>query len=145
MDATQQAREYFLDSYTCAQAVFKALVEHYDLEAKEMVYLAAGFGGGIGKQGMTCGCVSGAVMAIGAIERQREREQVKHLEVCYDTAGEFVKRFKDEFDSILCKELIGYDLSVSSELQAARNDGVFRNTCPDFVQKAVSIVLEMYE
>ncbi len=145
MDASQKAREYFLSIYNCSQSVFKAIMENFDLAEKDMVHLAAGFGGGIGKRGLTCGCISGAVMAIGAIEKQKEQDQEKHLDASYDAAGEFVKRSKKEMGSTLCKELIGYDLSSDLELQAARDQGVFRDICPTFVKRTVNIVLRLYD
>jgi len=57
---------------------------------------------------------------------------------------ELIKKFIDKFTalhgSIECKELIGYDLSKSSDLESARESGVFQNKCPGFVYDSARIL-----
>lgn len=64
----QRARKNFSRGYNCAECVTEAVLTFVDTglppEAKKM---ATGFGGGVGLYGDTCGALTGAVMAVGAV------------------------------------------------------------------------------
>jgi len=64
----QRARKNFSLGYNCAECVTEAVLSIVDTglppEAKKM---ATGFGGGVGLYGDTCGALTGAVMAVGAV------------------------------------------------------------------------------
>ena len=65
MSHSRKAIELFNNDYNCCQAVLGAL--HYELhiDYDTAINIGAAFGGGIGRQGLTCGAVSAAYMAIG--------------------------------------------------------------------------------
>ena len=58
----------------------------------------------------------------------------------YTLVKEFIDRFTTLHGSTECKELIGYDLSDSGELNLARESGVFKNKCPSFVYDSARIL-----
>lgn len=64
----QRARKNFSLGYNCAECVTEAVLTLVEtglpVEAKKM---ATGFGGGVGLYGDTCGALTGAIMAIGAV------------------------------------------------------------------------------
>jgi C_GCAxxG_C_C family probable redox protein len=64
----QRARKNFSLGYNCAECVTEAVLTLVDTglppEAKKM---ATGFGGGVGLYGDTCGALTGAIMAVGAV------------------------------------------------------------------------------
>lgn len=64
----QRARKNFSLGYNCAECVTEAVLTFVDTglppEAKKM---ATGFGGGVGLYGDTCGALTGAVIAVGAV------------------------------------------------------------------------------
>ncbi len=64
----QRARKNFSLGYNCAECVTEAVLTFVDTglppEAKKM---ATGFGGGVGLYGDTCGALTGAIMAVGAV------------------------------------------------------------------------------
>ena len=67
--------------------------------------------------GDTCGCVSGALMAIGLKYGHwapGDRETKKRLRA---KAAEFEKRFIERNNSLICKNILGYDLTVPEEFQ----------------------------
>jgi len=63
-----RARKKFILGYNCAECVTEAVLTLVDTglppEAKKM---ATGFGGGVGLYGDTCGALTGAIMAVGAV------------------------------------------------------------------------------
>jgi len=85
----------------CCQAVLGCCCEEFGL-SEEMAYkLGAFFGGGM-RRGEVCGAVTGALMALGLkYGDENNRKSQKSLE--------FLKTFRQEYGSILCKELIPQD------------------------------------
>ena len=62
------AMENFRNGLNCAEAVYEALLRSGALKApKETLAMATGFGGGGGLSGNTCGALSAAIMACGAV------------------------------------------------------------------------------
>ena len=63
-----RARKNFSKGFNCAECVLEAVFEHFDTDLpKDALKLATGFGGGVGLFGDSCGAITGAVMAVGAV------------------------------------------------------------------------------
>jgi hypothetical protein len=64
-----------------------------------------------------------------------------------DRGYALVRQFAEEFaarnGSIICKELLGYDLSTPEGLARAREKGLFSDLCPKLVQSAVEVLEQM--
>jgi len=143
-DAVASALKYFSSDHNCAQSVLRSLLEHKKLYFKEATRVAAGFGGGIAREGQTCGAVTGAIMAIGAIEGRLVPEFLDHKKATYEIGKRFLKHFKEKHKTCLCKELIGYDVGDPEQYREAEKKGVFRDLCTSFVEDAVRIVLDLF-
>jgi C_GCAxxG_C_C family probable redox protein len=65
MNHPDHAVELFNAGRNCSQAVLMAFAGELGLEPDAAARLAAGFGGGMGRMGHTCGAVSGAVLVRG--------------------------------------------------------------------------------
>jgi len=87
-----------------------------------------------------CGAVSGALLTIG-LKYGPENPENEDLKVRnYKIAQEFISAFKKRNGSVNCTELIRFDLSDESQLNLARQSGVFQTTCPKYVSDAVEIL-----
>ena len=53
--------------------------------------------------------------------------------------------YKSAHGSINCTKLLGFDLSKQSELEKARNSGLFKSLCPLLVKSAVEITEKLLE
>lgn len=110
--------------------------------------LAAGLGrgmaGGIGGTGQVCGAVSGAVMVIGlkTTDTNNINDMAAGLKTM-ETAQEFLLRFKEKHSSILCRELIGHDISTPENREAAMKANAYAN-CPNFIESAVTILEQIF-
>jgi C_GCAxxG_C_C family probable redox protein len=63
-----RARRNFSKGYNCSECVMEAVLESVDTGLpKETHKVATGFGGGVGLFGDTCGAITGAVTALGAV------------------------------------------------------------------------------
>ena len=93
--------------------------------------------------GETCGAVTGAFMAIGLKYGKTKAEDEGARDKTYELASKFVARFKDRHGSIVCKELLGYNLSNPQEREAVKEKGLFDTLCPQFVRDATEILEEI--
>ena len=67
-DIKERARKNFSKGYNCAECVLEAVLTHVDTGLPKTVQkMATGFGGGVGLYGDTCGAITGAVLAVGAV------------------------------------------------------------------------------
>jgi C_GCAxxG_C_C family probable redox protein len=138
----QTAQDRFSQGFSCSQSVFCAFASKFGLADETALKLASPFGGGVAHQGQVCGAVTGALMALGLA---RGSATVDKKDETYRMAEGFVRRFQERHETILCRELIGYDLRVPTESQAAREQGVFTTLCPAFVGSAVEIAVEILD
>jgi len=127
----------------CSQAVLTAYCERFGLERSMALKLAQGFGGGMGRMGGTCGAVTGAYMVLGLAQKMWDENPRQSLDRTYEVVREFNQRFKALHGSVICKELIRYDLSTSIGLTEARKKKIFTTICPDFVSDSVKILEAM--
>jgi C_GCAxxG_C_C family probable redox protein len=141
---SERAIALFNEGHNCAQSVLLAMFEHWNGKSELIPKIATAFGGGIGRCGSVCGALTGGAMALGIRYGTNEPSLKKRLK-SYNIAREFYKRFEKDHGSVLCRELIGYDLSKPEELKIANKSKVFEEKCTDFVKKAVEILTELCE
>ena len=63
MSRADIAKQNFLKGYTCAQAVLLAFSDITGADEETAMKISLPFGGGMGRMRLTCGAVSGMVMA----------------------------------------------------------------------------------
>lgn len=124
----------------CSQAVLSSFGEEFGLENNLALKLAQGFGGGMGRAGKTCGAVTGAYMVLGLAQTQSSQNPRKNIEKTYTLVQQFNQEFESLYGSVLCRQLIGYDLSTPEGLAEAREKTVFSSKCPEFVRDSVKIL-----
>ncbi len=80
------------------------------LDGEDFWVLAAGLGGGIGRQ-LTCGTVTGGVLAIGLAVARRERLGRDSAGVLWShtlpKVSELTRRFEERFGALDCRTLTG--------------------------------------
>lgn len=103
----ERAKELFLEGYNCSQAVFVAYADKYGLDKELALRLSASFGGGMGRMREVCGAVSGMMMVAGMETGQVKPRDAESKKANYDMVQKLAKRYKEEYGSIICKELLG--------------------------------------
>jgi len=140
MSRPEEAAAIFKKGFNCSESVLSVFAKDYGLSVSKAQKIASGFGGGIGRMAETCGAVTGAVMAIGLHSGMYyPKDPFKSNEVTYQLVGEFLRRFKAKHNTVICRELLGYDISNRQTLLEVRKLGLFRSVCPQFVKDAVEI------
>jgi C_GCAxxG_C_C family probable redox protein len=140
MDNVQQAIECFKEGFSRSQAVLSAFSEPLGMDRITALKISQSFGGGMAHMGETCGAVTGAFMVIGLQYGRTRADDDLAKEKTYELVQEFVKRFKSQHGSTVCKELLGYDLSKDEEVKEAQEKQLFDELCPKFVQTAAEII-----
>jgi C_GCAxxG_C_C family probable redox protein len=143
MSDCEIAKSSFLQGFNCSQAVFSTLATQFGIDRDAALRIAGLFGGGIGRSGETCGAVTGALMVLGLKYSYIDPADAQAKEQAYAQAQEFLRRFQARHGTVMCKHLIGYDVSTPEGLQQAREQKVFHSICPAFVGSAVEIVEQM--
>jgi len=141
----QKVDQYMQLSHHCAQSSFMALKEIFGLRGEQVVKALTPMPG-IAERGETCGAVTGPLMAMGLIYG-RDIHQLEQWDTYQESlvpAGEFCKRFEEEFGTTLCHEVqqgkFGrcYRLTDPGELQEFQNDGATEK-CSEVVRRAVQL------
>ena len=145
MSSVGRALSYFEEDFSCSQAVLSAYGPQFGLDREMALKVAGAFGGGMGRLGETCGAVTGAFMVIGLKYGKTRTEDEQTKDQAYRLVQEFAHEFKSRNESIVCRELLGCDISTAEGLSAARQKGLFAVLCPKFVQDAAEILDQLLE
>ena len=128
-DRIETALSRFAEGFNCSQAVLSAYAEGMDEETA--LKIASGFGGGMGRMAETCGAVTGAMMVLGlkfgAVSPDREAKERGYAKV-----KEFADRFKARNGSLVCRDLLGCDISTPEGHQIAKEKSLFTTVCPKY-------------
>jgi len=143
MDRAENAVTLFNQGFACAPAVFAPFSEGIGVEPKTALKIACGFGAGMGQMGKTCGAATGAFMVIGLKYGKGTPAEEPLKQQTYALVREFTKKFEAINGTLVCRELIGYDLTTEEGLKAARASGIFRKSCLKYIRDAVMILEDM--
>lgn len=142
MNFKEKALSYFNSNYNCSQAVFATFAPQLGLSEEHALKIGTQFGGGA-RCGQICGAVSGALMVLGLKHGHYHADDNEEKAKAYRLAVEFNKRFCEENGSIVCKELLGYDLSVLEEMNQIKEKNLFATVCPKMIMDATEILENM--
>ena len=140
MDRVELAVSLFQKGFSCSQALVAAYCECFGLEREVALRVAAGFGGGMGRMAETCGAVTGAFILIGLKYGSAESKDRQAKENTYKAVRELAQRFKACHDSLVCRELLGCDISTPEGFQHAKEQKLAATVCATLVRDAAQIV-----
>jgi C_GCAxxG_C_C family probable redox protein len=143
MDRVELAVSLFKEGFSCSQALLAAFGDRFGVDREIALRIAAGFGGGMGRMAQTCGAVTGAFMLIGLKFGSIDAKDRQAKEKAQTVVREFAKRFISRNDFLLCRELLGCDISTPEGSQFAKEKKLFATNCPKYVKVAAEIVDEM--
>jgi C_GCAxxG_C_C family probable redox protein len=143
MDRADTAAEYMRGGFNCAQSVVKAFASELEVTEDAGVRLASSFGGGMGRNGYVCGALSGAALVIGARYGNIDPADTGARDRAYAAMSRLMEKFREEHHTLLCRELISFEINTPEGYQRAREAGVFQNKCPLFILSAGRILEEI--
>ncbi|MDA3851285.1 MAG: C-GCAxxG-C-C family protein [Spirochaetaceae bacterium] len=142
MNRRDEAIEIFNCGFNCSQAVLSVFCDHLDFDKETALKISTGFGGGM-RKGEVCGAVTGAIMVLGLKEGHFAVGETKAKSKAYELVKDFESRFEKLNESIICKNLLKYDLSVETELAMIKEKGLFDVICPKVIADAIDIIEEI--
>ena len=140
--AADRAEALFREGYSCSQSVLMAFAPVLGMEERQAALVASAFGGGMGRQGLACGALTGALMVLGLNCGHRIAEDGAAKDALYARVQALVARFEQQHGASTCRQLTGVNMLDSAERQAASERGVFTMLCPQLVRTAATLVAE---
>ncbi len=142
LDRVTTALRRFADGFNCSQAVFSVYAEHLGFDRDAALRVAAGFGGGMGRMASICGAVTGAFMVLGVRHGAATPDQ-EAKEAIYARVRGFADRFKARNGSLVCRELLGCDISQAEGLKRVKESDLVTSVCAKSVRDACEILEDM--
>lgn len=125
------AVKFFDQGGNCAEAVLAGV--RCPLAATGV---ATALGGGIARLGHTCGCLTGAALALGVLAGRRAPGDEALKARVYDRTQDFFQRFEARFGSTECRALTGVDFRDPADRE--RYDAAAKDRCRAMVAWVVA-------
>lgn len=138
----QEVLEKFGEGFDCSQVVLRNVHEKLGITEEEALKIGACFGGGMW-HGETCGCVVGALAAIGIKYATTKPNDQEAKDKLLKIKAEFEEEFCKKNGSYICKEILGYNLSVPEEMEKIQEEKLLETKCPKVVLSACEILEKM--
>lgn len=136
-----QAYQYFKQGYNCSQSVAAAFASEMGLSEEQVMKMAVGFGGGVGRMREVCGAFSGLVLVLGTLYGSADPAQKTAL---YTEVQALAERFKDESGgSIICRELLGLSRPEGSPVASPRTETYYqKRPCAELCRLAGDLLAQ---
>lgn len=138
----ETALTMFGQGFDCSQVVLSSASDKLGISSEEALKAAAAFGGGMW-HGETCGCVTGALIAIGLKYGTAVPGDAETKNNMLEKKAEFEEKFCAAHKSCLCREILGYNLSVPEEMAKIQEKKLLETLCPEVVCTACEILEKM--
>lgn len=140
MTNSEKAVKYFKEGYNCAQSVFAAFADKYDMDRETTLKLASSFGGGMGRLREVCGAVT-AMFALAGLKYGYSDIDDDKKTSHYELIQKLANKFKLKFDTIICRELLGLGNEASNPIPEKRTEAYYKNRpCEEFIKFACEIL-----
>jgi C_GCAxxG_C_C family probable redox protein len=141
MKKPDKAVEYFRNKFNCSQAVFTVFGTEHGMPENECLKVACAFGGGMGRQQLTCGAVTGAMMALGLKYGKGLNDNEEKKQQTYSKTRELFAEFIKLHGSTNCRELLnGLDMNNPEDHKKIIEQRLFDVECENYVSDSVTIV-----
>lgn len=140
----KQAVATFEEGYTCAQSVFSTYADLFGMDRQTALKLSSPMGGGIGRMREVCGAVSAMALLAGLKEGNTDPANEDGKEKIYLLTRQMADRFKEQFDTIVCRELLGLEGMEESAKPSVRTQQYYEERpCLKLIAAAAEIIEEM--
>ena len=138
---SEKAVQNFKKGYNCAQSVFLAFAEEFGFDEETALRLTSSFGGGMGRLREVCGAVSSmfaiAGLKYGYTSSNDDVAKAEH----YERIQTLAKRFKSEFGSYICRELLELPDGEDSPQPSKRTEEYYKTRpCEEYIRFVAEII-----
>ena len=139
----EKAQACFSGGICCAMAVFGEFAAELGLDEMTARKIASGFGSGL-EQGSVCGCVLGALMALGLRYGNCQPGDQEGRRLIAAKKRELEAEFIARCGSLRCPELLeGLDISDPQQQAEIRRRDLYRKVCIPAICTACEIVEDL--
>jgi C_GCAxxG_C_C family probable redox protein len=142
MEKSEKAIQLF-NTLNCNQAVLASFGPDYGVSEELCIKLGLSYGGGMGRQGKTCGAVTGAYTVIGLWAADNAEDLPTKKKLATQKVQEFNQLFIKRYGHLDCKDLLGYNLSIPEEDAKVKELNLFDKVCPKLVGSAAELIEEI--
>ena len=140
----QEAIRLFKEGFNCAQAVFLAFEDKYNIERDVALRLSSSFGGGMGRLREVCGAVTGMFMVAGVLYGYDEFNNHEKKSAHYTRIQQLAREFEVRNGSIICRQLLDLDKKTDHPVPEKRTEQYYqKRPCVELVGIAAAI-MEQY-
>lgn len=140
-DYSEIAAHNFLIGYNCAQSVFLTFADRYNINPETALKFSSSFGGGMGRLREVCGAVSAMFMIAGLEKGYIAPADMEAKTQHYKLIQELANEFKSEFDTIICRELLGLPPGADEPEPSERTEEYYHSRpCEKFIRYAAKII-----
>jgi C_GCAxxG_C_C family probable redox protein len=128
--------------YNCCESVLLALAEYLDVKSELIPKIATGVGAGFSLNGLTCGSISGAAIAIGIKYGRKTSSQ--NPQMVWSKVDKFIQDFKQKWGATTCRELTKVDVKTTEGMNEYLKS-IHDYACAERVKFAVKKAIELLE
>ncbi len=128
--------------YNCCESVLLALTEYLGVKSELIPKIATGIGAGFSLNGLTCGSISGAAIAISITHGRKTNNE--NPQKTWSKVDAFIQAFKQRWGAVTCRELTGLDIKTSEGFKEYYKS-VHDYACTERVKFAVKKAIELLE
>lgn len=142
MTKGDKAYEYFNRGMNCAQSVLCAFSDEIGIDEATALKLSLPFGGGMGRMRLTCGAVTGMIMAYGLIYGVDTVPTHDEKLENYKGVQELCDKFKSvNRGSVICAELLGLKEPEGTYVPQERTEEYYKKRpCGEICRIAADIL-----
>ena len=97
------------------------------------------------RKGEVCGACIGALMVLGALYGQYDKEDTVSRETANTVNDKMMEGFAEISGSYICNDLLGCDISTVEGVEYARTHNLFTELCPQMVANAVDVLEQIIQ
>lgn len=142
MNKKEEAVHLFNKGYNCCQSVVCVFSKELSIDKETAFNISGGFVGGA-LNGELCGVISGAIMVIGLKNNNSTLEEEVQKRIQKQTK-DFTDRFRKIHGDLVCKGLLGYDLSKPDDYKVLVEKELFKTKCPTYIETAVELLESIF-
>lgn len=138
---SELAKMLFKQGYNCAQSVVLAYCDEMGMDKETALKISSSFGGGMGRLREVCGAVTGMFIVAGMLDGYSDPSDRTAKAEHYKLIQSLASKFKEENNSIVCRELLGLSVLKDSPIPEERNESYYKKRpCADLVGYAAEIL-----
>lgn len=146
-ERVKQAITNFNDGYNCAQAVFLAYCDLFDVEKELGKKISVSFGGGMGRMREICGTVSAMALLSGFKYPVADPKDQAARTKNYATVQQLGNQFKEKFGTLYCRELLPAAAAAQKNPTPSLRTAEYyaKRPCGRYVEEAARLVGKMLQ